>query len=270
MTTAVTSARPRRTGRPPGRRYADSGSAQAVTSVAYTDPPPRPRLGRRVSAFFHRHPRVRLAALLALPVAWLLGVYLGSLVVLLVASVLADGPVHVGGRAHVHARQLPHPVGARRLPERRLAHDPDGGDGHRRRRGARVPDRVLHGARRLAADARDLLIVAVADAAVGQLPREGLRVADDALRDAGASTGHSPRSGSPVPRLTETGLWLVFTYLWLPFMILPDLRRARADPEFAPGGVGGSRRAVAATRSSASSCRSRSRRSSPARSSRSR
>ena len=63
-----------------------------MTSVAYRDPPPRPRLGRRVSAFFHRHPRVRLAALLALPVAWLLGVYIGSLAVLLVASFWQTDP----------------------------------------------------------------------------------------------------------------------------------------------------------------------------------
>ena len=41
------------------------------------------------------------------------------------------------------------------------------------------------------------------------------------------------RSGSAGPGFGNVATWLVFTYLWLPFMILPDLRRARADPELA-------------------------------------
>jgi putative spermidine/putrescine transport system permease protein len=47
---------------------------------------PRERLGIRVSAFFFRHPRLRIALLLALPLAWLAVVYLGSLVALLIQS----------------------------------------------------------------------------------------------------------------------------------------------------------------------------------------
>jgi putative spermidine/putrescine transport system permease protein len=50
---------------------------------------PRPtneRLGIRVSAFFYRHLRLRVAMLLAVPLAWLSVVYLGSLIALLLQS----------------------------------------------------------------------------------------------------------------------------------------------------------------------------------------
>jgi putative spermidine/putrescine transport system permease protein len=43
-------------------------------------------LGRRLSSFFYRHPRARLGALLAGPVGWLVIGYLGSLAVMLVAA----------------------------------------------------------------------------------------------------------------------------------------------------------------------------------------
>jgi putative spermidine/putrescine transport system permease protein len=48
--------------------------------------PRKPSLGRRLATFFHRHPRLQLAALLGAPLSWLLGAYIGSLVVLLVAA----------------------------------------------------------------------------------------------------------------------------------------------------------------------------------------
>lgn len=43
-------------------------------------------VGHRISSFFYRHPRVRLALVLAVPVAWFVVVYMGSLVALLVQS----------------------------------------------------------------------------------------------------------------------------------------------------------------------------------------
>jgi len=59
-----------------------------VTTSEHRAPPARPkeRLGIRVSAFFYRHPRVRVAVFLALPLAWLLVVYVGSLAALLLQS----------------------------------------------------------------------------------------------------------------------------------------------------------------------------------------
>ena len=47
---------------------------------------PRPGVSRRLWTFFYLHPRLRLAALLALPVGWLVVGYIGSLAVMLVAA----------------------------------------------------------------------------------------------------------------------------------------------------------------------------------------
>src|SRR5687768_8529065 len=57
-----------------------------MTSVPVAESPPRESPGRRLSTFFFRHPRVRLWALLALPLAWLVLVYFGSLFILLLSS----------------------------------------------------------------------------------------------------------------------------------------------------------------------------------------
>ena len=63
-----------------------------MTSVPYEQPPPREGLGRRLSRFFYRHPRLSLALLLAVPLGWLVVAYLGSLFVLLLASVWNTDP----------------------------------------------------------------------------------------------------------------------------------------------------------------------------------
>ena len=46
-------------------------------------------LGHRISSFFYRHPRTRLAVVLVIPLAWFVIVYLGSLMALLVQSFYA-------------------------------------------------------------------------------------------------------------------------------------------------------------------------------------
>ena len=56
----------------------------AAPTVAETTPRRGP--GRRLSTFLSRHPRLRVSALLAAPLGWLLVAYLGSLVVLFVAA----------------------------------------------------------------------------------------------------------------------------------------------------------------------------------------
>jgi len=190
-----------------------------VASVAYTDPPPRPRLGRRVSAFFHRHPRVRLAALLALPVAWLVGVFLGSLVVLLVASFWQTDPFT---SEVVHTFTLDN---FRTLWERDVYRNV----AWRTVRMAAmvtVADAVLafpiayYMARVASPRTRGILIVAVvmplwASYLVKAYAWRTMLAHEGALNWALAPLGLAG------PGLTETGLWLVFTYLWLPFMILP-------------------------------------------------
>jgi putative spermidine/putrescine transport system permease protein len=190
-----------------------------VASVAYTDPPPRPRLGRRVSAFFPRHPRVRLAALLALPVAWLVDVYLGSLVVLLVASFWQTDPFT---SEVVHTFTLDN---FRTLWERDVYRNV----AWRTIRMAAmvtVADAVLafpiayYMARVASPRTRGILIVAVvmplwASYLVKAYAWRTMLAHEGALNWALAPLGLAG------PGLTETGLWLVFTYLWLPFMILP-------------------------------------------------
>ncbi len=94
---------------------------------------------------------------------------------------LGDRPVHARRRLRVHARQLPAHHRDAGLPRRRLAHDPDGCARDGRGRDHRVPDRVLHGARRVAADAQHPRRRRP-DAAVGELPRQGVRVAHDPVR----------------------------------------------------------------------------------------
>jgi putative spermidine/putrescine transport system permease protein len=55
--------------------------------TAATGPAPRPRpVGRRIASFFYRHPRLQLGGLLIAPAAWLIVLYLGSLILMLVTS----------------------------------------------------------------------------------------------------------------------------------------------------------------------------------------
>jgi len=49
-------------------------------------PDPAPTISRRVAGGLHRHPRIRLGALLAAPVGWLVVAYLGSLSLFFVSS----------------------------------------------------------------------------------------------------------------------------------------------------------------------------------------
>ena len=60
-----------------------------------------------------------------------------------------------------------------------------------------------------------------AHAALGELPRQGLRVADDPLRGRRHQLGARAARALASTGYSTVGLWLVFTYLWLPFMILP-------------------------------------------------
>ena len=122
-------------------------------------------------------------------------------------------------------------------------------DARRRRRGDhrrhrdRVPDRVLHGPDRGAAGACHPVRPRAA-AAVGELPRQGLRLAGDP--PAGRVARVVPR---PVrPGRGQPGLFgLVDGHrVLLPLAAVhdpADLRRPRADPGVPAGGVGGPRRA---------------------------
>ena len=162
---------------------------------------------------------MRLAALLALPVAWLVGVYLGSLVVLLVASFWQTDPFT---SEVVHTFTLDN---FRTLWERDVYRNV----AWRTVRMAAmvtVADAVLafpiayYMARVASPRTRGILIVAVvmplwASYLVKAYAWRTMLAHEGALNWALAPLGLAG------PGLTETGLWLVFTYLWLPFMILP-------------------------------------------------
>ena len=190
-----------------------------MTSVPYEQPPPRETLGRRLSVYFYRHPRVSLALLLALPMGWVAVAYLGSLVVLLMAAVWNVDPftsqvVHTFTLDNFH----------------RILHEPVYRDvAWRTIRMAvlvTVADAVLafpiayYMARVASPQVRNLLVVAVlmplwasylVKAYAWRIILSGEGVLNWALNPLGVSF-HG---------YTTTGLWLVFTYLWLPFMILP-------------------------------------------------
>jgi putative spermidine/putrescine transport system permease protein len=190
-----------------------------VTSVAYDEPSPRESLGRRLSRFFYRHPRLSLALLLAVPITWLVVVYLGSLVVLLLAAVWNVDPFT---SKVVHTYTLDN--------FRRIIDEPVYRDvAWRTIRMAglvTVADAVLafpiayYMARVALPRTRNLLVVAVlmplwasylVKAYAWRTILSGAGVLNWALGPLGLSfQGYS-----------EVGLWLVFTYLWLPFMILP-------------------------------------------------
>ena len=67
-------------------------TTQTATNLPTPDRRPSPSLRRRVAAWLHRHPRFRLALVLALPLAWLGIAYLGSLVVLFLNAFWSTDP----------------------------------------------------------------------------------------------------------------------------------------------------------------------------------
>jgi putative spermidine/putrescine transport system permease protein len=190
-----------------------------VTSAEYAGSPPRRRPGRRLSTFFYRHPYVGLGVLLALPLGWLVLIYLGSLFFLLLSSVWETDPftslvVHEFTLDNFR-RILEEPV-YREVAWRTITMASF----------VTVADAVLafpiayYLARVASPRTRNLLVVAVlmplwvsylVKAYAWRTILSGSGVVNWALDPLGLTfDGYS-----------SVGLWLVFTYLWLPFMILP-------------------------------------------------
>jgi putative spermidine/putrescine transport system permease protein len=67
-------------------------TTQTATNLPTPTRRPSPSLRRRVAAWLHRHPHFRLAIVLALPLAWLGIAYLGSLVVLFLNAFWSTDP----------------------------------------------------------------------------------------------------------------------------------------------------------------------------------
>jgi putative spermidine/putrescine transport system permease protein len=200
-----------------------------VTSVPYEQSPPRESAGRRLSRFFYHHPWLSLALLLVLPLGWLVVVYLGSLVVLLLAAVWNVDPFT---SEVVHTYTLDN--------FRRILDEPVYRDvAWRTIRMAglvTLADAVLafpiayYMARVASPRTRNALVVAVltplwasylVKAYAWRTILSGAGVLNWALGPLGVSfNGYS-----------SAGLWLVFTYLWLPFMILPVYAGLERIPE---------------------------------------
>jgi len=190
-----------------------------MTTVPIAEPPPREGPGRRLSTFFFRHPRIRLGVLLALPLGWLVVVYFGSLFVLLLSSFWDTDPFT---RDVVHDFTLEN---FRRIIETPVFRDV----AWRTIQMAAlvtVADVILafpiayYMARVASPRTRDLLVIAVlmplwANYLVKAYAWRTI------LSDGGIINWGIGPLGIHFDGLSTVGLWLVFTYLWLPFMILP-------------------------------------------------
>jgi putative spermidine/putrescine transport system permease protein len=190
-----------------------------VTSAAYAEPSPRQRLGRRLSTFFFLHPWLAVAALLAVPLGWLVAGYLGSLTVLLLAS-LWDTDPFTSQVVHTYTfdnfRRIFEEDVYREVAWRTI----------RMAAAVTLADAVLafpiayYMARIASARTRNLLVVAVLMPLwVSYLVKA--YAWRTILSDSGVVNWALEPLGLSFDGYSGVGLWLVFTYLWLPFMILP-------------------------------------------------
>ncbi len=175
--------------------------------------------GPPARAWLHRHAGVRLAALLAAPMAWLVLAYLGSLAVLLVSSLwtvnsftgdLIRQPTLDNFRLHLHRAGLPH--------GRAAQHRGRGRGDHCGRVSIALP-MALYMAKVASPRTRHWLVIAILTPlwASYLVKAYAWRVM---LANGGpvdwllGGPGHGPGYG-----LTAT--IIVLSYLWLPYMILP-------------------------------------------------
>ena len=190
-----------------------------MTSIPVAEPPPRESPGRRLSTFLYRHPRVRLGLLLALPLTWLVVIYFGSLFVLLLSSFWDTNAFTA---EVVHDFTLDN---FRRIIETAVYRDV----AWRTIQMAAlvtVADVILafpiayYMARVASPRRRDLLVIAVlmplwANYLVKAYAWRTI------LSEGGVINWAIGPFGFHFDGYSTVGLWLVFTYLWLPFMILP-------------------------------------------------
>jgi putative spermidine/putrescine transport system permease protein len=190
-----------------------------MTSVAGAEAPLPESPGRRLSTFFYRHPRIRLTALLALPIAWMVVVYFGSLFVLLLSSFWDTDPF---------TAEVVHDFTFENF--RRIAETPVYRDVAWRTIQMAVlvtiADIVLafpiayYMARVASPRTRNLLVVAVLMPLWASYLVKGLAWRT-ILSDGGIVNWALDPFGLHFDGYSTPGLWLTFTYLWLPFMILP-------------------------------------------------
>jgi putative spermidine/putrescine transport system permease protein len=193
---------------------------------------------RRLSSFFARHPYGRLAALLAAPVGWLGVVYLGSLVLLLLAAfwdtetftndVVRDW--NLDNFRQLLEQDVYRDVALRTTAMAALV---------------TVADAVLafpiayYMARVARPRTREILVVAVLTPLWASYLVKAF--AWNAMLGEDGFIGWFLEPFGLGPPGDRVGLWLTFTYFWLPFMILPvyaGLERIPASLLEASGDLG--------------------------------
>jgi putative spermidine/putrescine transport system permease protein len=190
-----------------------------MTSVPIGEAPSRQGPGRRLSTFLYRHPRIRLAALLGLPALWIGLVYIGSLLVLLLSAFWTADPF---------TAKLEHEFTLDNF--RRIFETPVYRDVAVRTitmaAAVTVACAVLafplayYMARIASARTRNVLVVAVlmplwASYLVKAYAWQVI------LSGQGVINWFLDPFGIEFDGRSNVGLWLVFTYLWLPYMVLP-------------------------------------------------
>jgi putative spermidine/putrescine transport system permease protein len=196
--------------------------------------------GRRLAGFLWRHPRVRLGALLAGPVGWLVIAYLGSLAVLFAASLwqLDDfsGEI-VQDPGFQNFKELAETPVYRSIVGRTLLIAA----------AVTVTDAILafpiafYMAKVATPRARSLLVVAVL------MPLWSSYLVKVytwriMLQEEGLVNWVLDPFGLSGPGFGNVATWLVFSYLWLPFMIVPiyaGLERIPDSMLHASGDLGG-------------------------------
>ena len=190
-----------------------------MTSVPVSESRPPAGPGGGLSTFFYRHPRIRLWALLALPLAWLVLVYFGSLFVLLLSSFwdtdsFTSEVVHqftLENFQRIIEQDVYRNVAWRTIQMAAFV---------------TIADVILafpiayYMARVASPRTRDILIVLIlvplwANYLVKAYAWRTI------LSEGGVINWALDPVGLHFDGLSTVGLWLVFTYLWLPFMILP-------------------------------------------------
>ncbi len=180
---------------------------------------PRPTLSRRFATYLYRRPRLQLGLLLATPVGWLVIAYLGSLAVLLVAAFWRLDPftsqvVHEYGLGNFQALLENDVYRAITIRTVTIA------------AAVTVTDAILafpiayYMARVASPRTRGLLIVAVLMPLWSSylVKVYAWRVI---LQEEGILNWALSPLGLSGPGFGNVATWLVFSYLWLPFMILP-------------------------------------------------
>jgi putative spermidine/putrescine transport system permease protein len=190
-----------------------------LTAEARTEAPPRGSPGRRLAAFLYRRPRLQLGLLLTAPLGWLVAVYLGSLAVLFVAAFWRLDPF---------TAEVVHDYGFRNF---QLLWENDVYRAITTRTVAiaaavTITDAVLafpiafYIAKVASPRTRNLLLVALTMPlwASYLVKVYAWRLI---LQEEGILNWALGPFGLHGPGFGNVAMWLVFSYLWLPFMIIP-------------------------------------------------